>query len=326
MATVVRPPIITRLWSRDPAGVATRAQSDVWQNQLTTNLRGQDQFFGAGGPNYDYPNPRAPARASDLRTWLGPINLNLLSQDKFFGAGGPNYDYPNPRGYVPSIDLKTWIQQRPFYYSPAAFFGLAGHPNFDQPNPRGYQYPITLRTWTIPLFPLLQGIVAIQTNYDRPNPRGPLYSIDLRTWINQGVLPRGRVIGIPTLCFTSDMQANSCTASDSPSGQNWSGSGYMARYEIDTPIQIEGIFMDAINNVYIDPTEVQIFVKDPNGGILDYTTLDGTVIRQSAGHYTFTFEPDISGTWTYKWQGTGLAPATSPDTTFTVNASALIAG
>ncbi len=248
MANIYRQPIITRIWARDPAGVAVRSQGDVWQNQLTTNL---------------------------------------ASQDKFFGAGGPRYDYPNPRGYVPAIVLKTWVHGRPFFYS------------------------------TPP---------AIQTNYDRPNPRGPLYPIDLRTWINQGNIQLGRVIGLPTLCFTSDQQTITCTASDSPSGQNWSGSGYMARYEIDTPIQIEGVFLDALNNVYVDPTEVQIFVKDPAGVIVDYTTIDGSVIRKGAGHYTFTFEPNQAGTWTYKWQGTGLAPATSPDTTFTVNASVLISG
>lgn len=248
MATVFRQPIATRIWPRDPAGVAIRAQSDVWQNQLTTNL---------------------------------------LNQDKFFGAGGPNYDYPNPRGYVPAIVLRTWIQPRPIFYSPAE---------------------------------------RIQQTYDRPNPRGPRYPIDLRTWINQGNIQLGRVVGQPTLAFTSEKQAVTCTASDSPSGQDWSGSGYMARYEIDTPIQIEGIFLDALNNVYVDPTDVQLFVRDPTGNIVDYSIANSSVIRQGAGHYVVTIEPTLSGTWTYKWQGTGTHPATSPDTTFTVNASALISG
>ncbi len=249
MADNLRAPIFaTRIWARDPAGVAVRAQGDVWQNQLTTNLAGQDQFFG---------------------------------------AGGPNYDYPNPRGYIPAIILKTWIQQRPFYYSPS---------------------------------------IPIPQSYDRPNPRGPLYSIDLRTWIHQGNIQLGRVIGIPTLAFTSDKQAITCAASDSPSGQNWSGAGYMARYEIDTPIQIEGIFLDALNNVYVDPTDVKLFVKDPAGATILYSIANSSVIRESAGHYTVTLEPTISGTWTYKWQSTGTFPATSPDTTFTVNASELIPG
>lgn len=327
MATVLRPAIITRIWARDPGNtVAVNAQANVWQNQLLTNLRGQDKFFGAGGPNYDYPNPRAPARASDLRTWTWPLNLNLLGQDKFFGAGGPNYDYPNPRAPARASDLRTWINATPFYYIPQPFFGLAGHPNFDWPNPRGPVYPITLRTWTWPLFPLLQGIIALRINYDQPNPIGPRFPIDLRGWINQGNIQLGRIIGRPSLCFSSDMEAVTCTASDSPSGQNWSGSGYMARYEIDTSIQIEGVFLDSLNNVYADPTEVQLFIKDPNGAIIDYTTLDNTVIRESIGHYIFTFIPDVSGTWTYKWQGTGAYQATSPDSTFTIEASELIAG
>lgn len=285
MATVLRPPIITRLWSRDPAGVAVRAQGNVWQN-----------------------------------------GLPLLLRDKFYGLGGPSYDYPNPRGYVPASTLRTWAWSLPLSLRPQPPFATGGFPKYDYPNPRGPLYPISLRTWTVSLNAPLQGVVALEANYDWPNPRGPLYSIDLRTWINQGNIQLGRVIGIPTLAFTSDKQAITCTASDSPSGQNWSGRGYMARYEIDTPVQIEGIFLDALNNVYVDPNEVQIFIKDPAGAIIDYTTLDGTVVRQAAGHYTFTFEPDQSGTYTYKWQGTGTAAATSPDTTFTVNSSALIAG
>jgi len=323
VATVLRPPVITRLWSRDPAGVATRAQSDVWQNQLLTNLRSQDAL-PVGGPDYDYPNPRGPARASDLRTWLWPVQLNLLGQD-LLPSGGPDYDWPNPRGPLYPITLRTWTKETPFFFAPQPFFGLAGHPNFDQPNPRGPLRAIDLITWAHPLPIVLYALEETAViNYDWPNPKGSIYANFLRGWINQGILPRGRVEGTPTLCFTSDMETLTCGASDSPSGQNWSGSGYMARYEIDTSLQIEGVFLDSLNNVYIDPTEVQLFVLDPNGAQLDYSTLDGTILKEGVGHYTFTFVPGIAGTWTYKWQGTGVAPATSPDTTFTINSSTLV--
>jgi hypothetical protein len=285
MATVVRPPTITRIWRRDPWGVAVRAQDNVWQNPLLNTLKSQDQFYGLAGPSYDYPNPRGYAYPHSLRYGDTGMPLTLRPEK----------------------------------------INLAGTPNYDWPNPVGYKYPISLRGWIAPLqLPLYALEETAVINYDQPNPRGPLYSIDLRTWINQGNIQFGRVIGVPTLAFSSDKEAVTCTASDSPSGQNWSGAGFMARYEMDTSIQIEGIFMDALNNVYTDPTEVQLFIKDPAGVIVDYTTLNGTVIRQGTGHYVFTFVPSQAGTWTYKWQGTGAAPATSPDTTFTINASVLI--
>jgi hypothetical protein len=329
-----RPPVVTRIWPRNPAGAAVNSQAGVSSNNALI-LVGQDKFFGAGGPTYDYPNPRAAARASDLRTWVESVNLNLLGQDKFFGAGGPTYDYPNPRAPGRSIDLRTWVWSTPFGYFPQPFFGLAGHPNYDWPNPRAPARSIDLRTWAWALSLLLP--TAEETavaNYDQPNPRGYRYPTDLRTWINQGNIQLGRVIGIPTLAFSSDqataastagvVSVFTCTASDSPSGQNWRGSGFMAKYEIDTSIQIEGVFLNALSNVYIDPSEVQLFIMDPDGNVTDYTTLNGGVTRQQVGYYTVTIVPGISGTWTYKWQGTGVAPATSPDTTLVVNSSVLI--
>lgn len=295
---------------------------------LNLNLLGADMFFGAGGPTYDYPNPRGYIPAVQLKTWVLPLNLNLLSQDKFYGLGGPSYDYPNPRGKARSIDNWSWIGPTNPLTAIPPHFNLAGQPNYDQPNPRAQRRAIDLWSWVQPTNIVNQKILIPYTpNYDWPNPsRGPLKPIDIWTWINQGNIQLGRVIGRPTLAFSSEMATVLCLASDSPSGQNWRGSGYMAKYEIDTSIQIEGVFMDALSNVYIDPSEVILFVMDPTGAVIEYTTLNNAVIRDSLGHYHFTFVPNISGTWVYKWQGTGTAVATSPDTTFTVGASSLIAG
>lgn len=318
----------------NPRGPQRAVDLLTWVNSVNLNLLGQDKFFGAGPPTYDYPNPRGPLRSIDLLTWAFPSNLSLMGQDKFFGVGGPNYDYPNPRGYQYPSDLRTWTWSRAAYYAPPAFFGLAGHPNFDQPNPRGPLYPISLRTWAFSSNLNLGNKGA--GNYDQPNPRGYVFPVALLGWIQQTPIPHGRVVGIPTLAFSSDQETASCdagafagivcTASDSPSGQDWSGSGYMAKYEIDTSIQLEGVFINALSNVYVDPTEVFLYLKDPAGALTIYNSISGIVVRTEAGHYTFTFVPNESGTFTYKWQGTGIAPASSPDTTFVVNPSILIPG
>jgi len=131
------------------------------------------------------------------------------------------------------------------------------------------------------------------------------------------------------LIFTALAHEQSCfkaRASDSPSGQNWSGAGYMAKYEIDTEIQINGEFINSLTGVYIDPTSITLFVLDPSGATSNYTWPSATIVRDSLGHFHQQITPSKSGTWTYKWQATGAAICTSPDTTFTVNASALIAG
>lgn len=169
-------------------------------------------------------------------------------------------------------------------------------------------------------------LLDIHRTYDYPNPRGYQYPVSLRGWIWQGNIQLPFIVGNPALAYASDLAAVVCTASDSPSGQGWSGEGYMTKYEIDTSVQIRCEFRDPLNGIYVDPTEVQLFIMDPAGVIVDYTSIDGSVLRSEAGHYYHTMVLDESGTWTYKWQGTGAYVATSPDQTMTVNPSALIGG
>lgn len=331
-------PFYQNKWD-NPRGPVGSVALLTWVQSVNLALLGKDKFFGAGGPTYDYPNPRAPERSIELRTWVHGLDIPLYGADVFPGrAGGPAYDWPNPRGPERSIDLRTWTVPYNFALN-ATPFQLFGSRNFDQPNPRGYWHSNLLHNWVhgtqIQLSDHTFGLGG-HPNFDWPNPQPPRYALDLRTWINQGNIQLGRVIGTPTLAFSSDMATATatagafaavvCSASDSPSGQNWSGSGYMARYEIDTSIQIEAIFLNALTNTYIDPSEVMLFVRDPNGAVSDYTNLgpSGGVVQAGLGHYTFTFVPGVSGDWLYKWQGTGVAPATSPDTTLTVHSSAFL--
>jgi hypothetical protein len=153
------------------------------------------------------------------------------------------------------------------------------------------------------------------------------------------------IIGVPSLAFCVDIPVFSANAldlllytsqaldnglfvaigSDSPSGQGWSGAGYMGVYEIDTDIQINGIFINALTGVDIDPTAITLFMLNPNGVATSYT-YPGTITRDSLGHFHQQLVPSVSGVWTYKWQATGAAVCTSPDTSFTVKSSLLIPG
>lgn len=170
------------------------------------------------------------------------------------------------------------------------FFGGPGQgPNYDYPNPRAYRQPSVVYGLT--------GNAQIQLPF---------------------------VVIFPALAFSSDQATMLCAASDSPSGQQWSGPGYMAKYEIDTSIQLNGVFTNPLAGVPIDPTEVLLYVMDPNGNVSIYTNLLGQVIRENVGRYHFVLEPSLPGTWLYKWQGTGSVATTSPDTIFTVSASVFL--
>lgn len=100
----------------------------------------------------------------------------------------------------------------------------------------------------------------------------------------------------------------------------------MASYEIDTAIELQGVFLNALTGVYADPTAITLYVNDPTNTQTTYTWPSATIVRDSTGHFHQIITPAISGTWKYKWQGTGAVVATSPDTSFTINASALIPG
>lgn len=292
---VQRAPVETRYVRRDTLDVSLRSQSDVFEFNI--NLLGI-QPLASQNRNYDFPNPRGPDRVVDLLSWIQPINNPLIG-----GVTPPPrfYDWIVPQHHQRYIDARS----------------------------------IDLRTWVWPFNPNLKETGFGHPQYDWPVPsRGVIPAIDLRTWIQQGNYFQLKSGAPPTLAFsnefamfladTQDFSALLCLASDSPSGQDWSGAGYMSKYEIDTELELKGVFLDALANVPIDPTSVFLYVKDPTGTITTYS--GAQITRDNTGRYHLTLTPSISGLWVYKWQGTGVAVATSPDTTFTINPSALIAG
>lgn len=94
-------------------------------------------------------------------------------------------------------------------------------------------------------------------------------------------------------------------------------------YEIDTEIQLNGTFVNAVTGALADPTGVTLYIEDPSGNITDQV-FPGNIIKVSTGVYYYQFTPSEPGTWTYKWQGQGNVIATSPDKNFFVRASNLI--
>ncbi len=101
----------------------------------------------------------------------------------------------------------------------------------------------------------------------------------------------------------------------------------MARsYPIDTAVRLTGTFSLVGTCEPGDPTDVKLYLGNPEGvvQILNYPA--DNIVRQSVGVYTYEFSPTLSGEWAYKWQGTGAIIATSPDQVFHVKPSNLIPG
>jgi hypothetical protein len=95
-------------------------------------------------------------------------------------------------------------------------------------------------------------------------------------------------------------------------------------YEIDTTIELMGTFANALTGAAVDPTDVTLFIRDPEGDITQHA--NGQLTRVGVGVYTFLITVSVHGVWTYKWQGTGAVVVTSPDTALNVNQSIFISG
>lgn len=93
----------------------------------------------------------------------------------------------------------------------------------------------------------------------------------------------------------------------------------MNAYEIDTLIQIDGSFVVFGGNQPIDPSAINLFVLDPTGTETEYTYPSGGITRVGTGNYACQITLTKEGVWVYKWQGTGAAVVTSPDTRMMVN-------
>jgi hypothetical protein len=190
MATLFRPPTITKIEPRLPGRSVLDAEGSVWQNPIASQYPGKDKFFGlAGHPTYDWPVPKGAIPSISLKTWIDPLKL-LAGQDKFFGlAGHPTYDWPVPKGKPHSIDLRTFTDSTKIkLIGKDTFFGLAGNPTKDWPVPKGAIPATTLKTWTDQFKLLLQGqdtffgAAGQVPEFDWQNPRGKEHPISLRHW------------------------------------------------------------------------------------------------------------------------------------------------
>lgn len=73
----------------------------------------------------------------------------------------------------------------------------------------------------------------------------------------------------------------------------------MSSYNRDTEVELTGTFRDTDDNL-VDPTAVTCEVRAPGAA-----TVSNAATRASVGVYTFAQMLDASGTWYYRFKGTG---------------------
>lgn len=97
-------------------------------------------------------------------------------------------------------------------------------------------------------------------------------------------------------------------------------------YQLETQVLLTMRFFQADGVTPADPSTVTLRILTPDGAVASYSYAGGDIVRVSAGVYTYQLETTQSGRWLYKWQGDGSLEVASPDITFLVAPSAVLAG
>lgn len=90
-------------------------------------------------------------------------------------------------------------------------------------------------------------------------------------------------------------------------------------YDIGDEIRLTGVF--TVSGVATDPTVVRCKVRAPGGAVT--TSLYGTdaaLVKDATGTYHLDLTLTLTGTYYYRWEGTGAAQA-AEETAFNVRPS-----
>ena len=74
-------------------------------------------------------------------------------------------------------------------------------------------------------------------------------------------------------------------------------------YDVGDSIRLDALF--TVTGIAIDPTIIELDVRDPSGNTLSYSYAGGTVSRETTGKYFRDIFVGDSGQWWYRYFGTG---------------------
>jgi hypothetical protein len=92
-------------------------------------------------------------------------------------------------------------------------------------------------------------------------------------------------------------------------------------YNLGDEINLAVAFSDPVTGAAVDPTEVTLQVKDPDGNVNAYTYGASEITRVSAGNYSRPQLLDKPGKWWYRYTATGSYKGTTGDVKVEVDGS-----
>lgn len=93
-------------------------------------------------------------------------------------------------------------------------------------------------------------------------------------------------------------------------------------YLIGNIIRLSSYFV-SISNVPVDPDDITLEIKQPDGTVLTYTYAANEIIKVGTGSYYYDFTPTINGIHYYRFSGSGACFAAA-EKVFDVQPSAVI--
>ncbi len=92
----------------------------------------------------------------------------------------------------------------------------------------------------------------------------------------------------------------------------------ISEYPLGTVVTVFGEW--DVDDIPTDPTNVSLWVQDPDGEETEYVHPAAPIVKTSAGRYEADLSPDRGGLWKYRWEGDGLATG-AQDGQFWISAS-----
>jgi uncharacterized protein YfaS (alpha-2-macroglobulin family) len=94
----------------------------------------------------------------------------------------------------------------------------------------------------------------------------------------------------------------------------------MNTYDKGDRVKLSVVFSDADTGDPVDPTTVTAKVKDPVGTVSNYIVAGGQIVHDGLGNFSLEIDPNVQGTWCYRFEGTGTNKG-AEESTFSVRPS-----
>lgn len=85
----------------------------------------------------------------------------------------------------------------------------------------------------------------------------------------------------------------------------------MNSYGVGNLIRLSVTFTELVGQTPIDPTDVTLYIQNPDGTVDEFTYLDSQIVRDGVGLYHYDLPNPESGYYYYRFEGSGTIVAAS---------------